>query len=66
MSDFEAETLFDLIKNKYKHSLSDEEQEKVKEKIREMIDEAEKLRAIPLENSDEPKFVFNPKREEES
>ncbi|MBD3206912.1 hypothetical protein GF319_11305 [Candidatus Bathyarchaeota archaeon] len=62
----EADILFDLIKNKYKNRLNDEQLEKVKEKISEIIDATEKLRAIPLDNSDEPKFIFNPSREEEN
>ena len=67
MSEFdEAEILFNLIKNKYQQRLDDEQLEKVKEKISEIIGASEKLRAIALKNSDEPKFIFTPQTEEET
>ena len=67
MSDFdEAEILFNLIKNKYQQRLYDKQLEKVKEKISEIIGASEKLRAIALKNSDEPKFIFTPQTEEET
>ena len=67
MSDFdEAEILFNLIKNKYQRRLDDEQLEKVKEKISEIVGASEKLRVIALKNSDEPKFIFTPQTEEET
>jgi hypothetical protein len=67
MSDFdEAEILFNLIKNKYQQRLDDKQLEKVKEKISEIVGASEKLRAIALKNSDEPKFIFTPQTEEET
>jgi hypothetical protein len=67
MSDIEeTEILFELVKLRFGYRLNDKQLIEVKEKINEIINSSEKLREIPLKNSDEPNFIFKPYLEEEN
>ena len=61
----EAEHLFNIIKERYGDRLSEEELTEVRKGVERMVEAAEKLRAVKLENSDEPFFVFRPYRGDE-
>ncbi|NQT08394.1 hypothetical protein HQ586_04895 [Candidatus Bathyarchaeota archaeon] len=61
----ESEHLFNIIKERYGERLSDEELAEVKKGVEKIVEAAEKLREIRLENGDEPFFVFKPYRGEE-
>ena len=61
----EAEHLFNIIKERYGDRLSDEELTEVRKGVERMVEAAEKLRAVKLENSDEPFFIFRPYRGDE-
>ncbi len=61
----ESEHLFNIIKERYGERLSDEELAEVKKGVEKIVETAEKLREIRLENGNEPFFVFRPYRGEE-
>ena len=61
----ESEHLFNIIKERYGERLSDDELAEVKKGVEKIVEAAEKLREIRLENGDEPFFVFKPYRGEE-
>ncbi len=61
----ESEHLFNIIKERYGERLSDEELAEVKKGVDRIVEAAEKLREIRLENGDEPFFVFRPYRGDE-
>jgi len=61
----ESEHLFTIIKERYGERLSDEELAEVKKGVEKIVEAAEKIREIRLENGDEPFFVFRPYRGEE-
>lgn len=61
----ESEHLLNIIKERYGERLSDEELAEVKKGVERIVEAAEKLREIRLENGDEPFFVFRPYRGEE-
>ena len=61
----ESEHLFNIIKERYGERLSDEELAEVKKGVDRLMEAAEKLREIRLENGDEPFFVFRPYRGED-
>ncbi len=61
----ESELLFNIIKERYGEGLSDDELAEVKKGVEKIVEAAEKLREIRLENGDEPFFVFRPYRGEE-
>lgn len=61
----ESEHLFTIIKERYGERLSDEELVEVKKGVDRLVEAAEKLREIRLENGDEPFFVFRPYRGED-
>jgi len=61
----ESEHLFNIIKERYSDRLSDEELAEVKKGVEKIVEAAEKLREIRLENGDEPFFVFKPYRGDE-
>jgi hypothetical protein len=61
----ESEHLFNIIKERYGERLSDDELAEVKKGVEKIVEAAEKLRAVRLENGDEPFFVFRPYRGEE-
>ena len=55
--------LFDLLKERYGKRLSPEELVEVKNGVENIRQAADKLRAVKLENSDEPFALFVPYRE---
>ena len=61
----ESEHLFNIIKERYGERLSEDELAEVRKGVDRMVEAAEKLREIRLENGDEPFFVFRPYRGEE-
>ena len=61
----ESEHLFNIINERYGERLSDGELAEVKKGVEKIVEAAEKLREIRLENGDEPFFVFKPYRGEE-
>ena len=61
----ESEHLFNIIKERYGERLSDDELTEVKKGVDRLMEAAEKLREIRLENGDEPFFVFKPYRGDE-
>ena len=61
----ESELLFNIIKERYGERLSEDELAEVKKGVDRIVEAAEKLREIRLENGDEPFFVFRPYRGEE-
>jgi len=61
----ESEHLLNIIKERYGERLSDDELAEVKKGVERIVEAAEKLREIRLENGDEPFFVFRPYRGEE-
>ena len=61
----ESEHLFSIIKERYGERLSEDELAEVKKGVDRIVEAAEKLREIRLENGDEPFFVFRPYRGDE-
>ena len=61
----ESEHLFSIIKERYGERLSEDELAEVKKGVDRIVEAAEKLREIKLENGDEPFFVFRPYRGDE-
>lgn len=61
----ESDHLFNIIKERYGERLSDDELAEVKKGVEKIVEAAEKLREVRLENGDEPFFVFRPYRGEE-
>ncbi len=61
----ESDHLFNIIKERYGEGLSDDELAEVKKGVEKIMEAAEKLREVRLENGDEPFFVFRPYRGEE-
>jgi len=61
----ESEHLFNMIRERYGERLSEEELAEVKKGVDRIVEAAEKLREIRLENGDEPFFVFRPYRGDE-
>ena len=59
----DSKCLFDLLKKRYGERLSPEELEEVKNGVENIQQAADKLRAVKLENSDEPFALFVPYRE---
>ena len=60
----EARALFSLVRDRYGDRLSPEELEEVRKGVEAIVEAAEALRAVKLENSDEPFSVFKPYRRE--
>lgn len=56
----ESETLFNMIIEKYGDILNDMQLKAVKESVDELVENAEVLRKIKLDNRDEPFSVFTP------
>ena len=61
----ESEHLFNIVKERYGDRLSNEELAEVKKGVEKIVEAAEKLREVRLENGDEPFFVFKPYRGED-
>ena len=53
-----AGALMDIIRSRYGKFLSEDQLKRVRQKILGNLSIAESLRRIPLQNSDEPAFVF--------
>lgn len=60
----EHEKLLELVTQRYSGYLDEEQLKKVEEKLKDVIETAEKLRAVKLENWDEPFNVFKPYTED--
>jgi len=61
----EARALFNLVRDRYGDRLGSEELEGVRKGVEAVVEAAEALRSVKLENSDEPFSVFKPYRKEE-
>lgn len=64
MVNSEKEHIFKRVKELYGDRLTEEQLSAVEESIDPIINVIEKLRNIPLENSDEPYSVFKPYRKD--
>jgi hypothetical protein len=67
MSDRDAESredrvLFNMVRDRYGDRLGPEELEGVRKGVEAVVEAAEALRSVKLENSDEPFSVFKPYR----
>ena len=60
----EAEYLFELVKDRYGDRLNAKELEEVKKGVEGIAKAAEILRAVKLENGDEPFSIFRPYKKE--
>jgi Asp-tRNA(Asn)/Glu-tRNA(Gln) amidotransferase C subunit len=56
----ESELRFELVKVRYADHLSEEELEEVSNGVDTIVKAAEAMKAVKLENSDEPFYVFKP------
>ncbi len=59
----DGQCLFDMLKRRYDERLNPEELAEVKKGVEAIQQAADKLRAVKLENSDEPLALFIPYRE---
>jgi hypothetical protein len=56
----ESEHRFELVKIRYADHLSEEELEEISNGVETIVKAAEAMKAVKLENSDEPFSVFKP------
>jgi hypothetical protein len=63
--DNEAAILLELIKHRHGHRLDPGQLDDLREAVDGVARAAESMRSVRLENSDEPRFIFVPYREEE-
>ena len=61
----ESEILFGIVSERYGDRLKDDELEEVRKGVDALVEAAESLRAVKLENGDEPFSTFSPYRGEE-
>jgi hypothetical protein len=61
----EAETLFNLVKEKYGDKIAPDELEEVRKAVERIVETSTELREVELYNWDEPFSVFKPYRREE-
>ena len=61
----EVDALFGRVKDEYGDRLTEEQLEQVKEGVEGIVTAAHSLRAVKLENGDEPFSVFLPHRQED-
>ena len=61
-SNSESEILFGIVRKRYGDRLNDDELEEVRKGVDALVEAAESLRAVKLENGDEPFSVFTPYR----
>ena len=61
----EVDARFNLVKQRYGSRLTDEEEEKVRGDVEDIVESAEAMRAVELDNADEPLSLFVPYRKEE-
>ena len=64
-SNSESEILFGMVRGRYGDRLNDDELEEVRKGVDALVEAAESLRAVKLENGDEPFSVFTPYRRED-
>jgi hypothetical protein len=60
----EAETLFNLVKEKYGDKIAPDELEEVRKAVERIVETSTELREVELCNWDEPFSVFKPYRRE--
>ncbi|HUS77197.1 MAG TPA: hypothetical protein VM050_00835 [Patescibacteria group bacterium] len=60
----EVELLFEIVKHHYGDKIEPDELEEVRKGVERVIENAEKLRAIKLQNGNEPFSIFRPYRKE--
>ena len=60
----EAEALFQMVSDRYGGRLDAEQLEEVKKGVEAIAEAAQALRAVKLENGDEPLSIFTPYRAE--
>ena len=60
----EVDVLFDMVRRRYGDRLSAEELEEVRKGVEGIVENAEALRAVKLDNRAEPFSVFAPYRKE--
>ena len=60
----ESEVLFSMVQERYGDRLNSEELEEVRKGVESIVEAAEALRAVKLENGDEPFSNFTPYRKE--
>ncbi len=58
----EAESLFEMVKDRYGGRLTEEQLENVRRSVDTVVDNAETLRSVRLDNAEEPPAVFAPYR----
>ena len=63
--DQEVEERFNIVKRLYGDRLTSEELDEVRKGVEGIVEAAESLRAVKLENGDEPFSVFVPYRKED-
>ena len=56
---------FQWLHRRYGHSLNDEQLEQARKGVEGIVEAAEAMKSVTLQNADEPFFVFAPYREEE-
>lgn len=61
----ESEILFGMVRERYGDRLKDDELEEVRKGVDALVEAAESLRAVKLENGDEPFTTFAPYRGED-
>ena len=61
----ESEILFGMVRGRYSDRLNDDELEEVRKGVEALLEAAQSLRAVKLENGDEPFSVFTPYRGED-
>ena len=60
----EVETLFQMVSDRYGDRLDAEQLEEVRKGVETIAEAAQALRAVKLENGDEPLSIFTPYRAE--
>ena len=60
----EIDRLAGMVLDRFSNQLTEQQQAEVRKSVETIVDNALKLRAVKLENSDEPFNVFIPLREE--
>ena len=56
----ENELLFDLVNSLHGEGLTDEQTDAMKARVDEIVEAGDAMRAVPLDNADEPFIVFAP------
>ena len=64
MGNSDADALLELLKGRYGGRLTAEQIEELSTAVAAASDRARQMRAVPLDNGDEPAFVFRPFRAE--